>query len=136
MGGPNANFYRNPSNMIFQGGLDPLSPPLELHMTFTVFDTTTFSVASNFFPILARSLFPRLLDKALHIFLLVQSYNVPFSFVEHCSPKTLLQGSTPIFCLLLIYTLELEACIPSKELVQIFPVNEGKTRWNGLYPRT
>ena len=31
-GGPNAYFYRNPYNLIFQGGPDPLTPPLDLHM--------------------------------------------------------------------------------------------------------
>ena len=69
-----------------------------------------------------------------HVFLLVQSCNIPFSFAEHCLPKIWLQGSTPIFCLLLIYILELEACIPSKELVQIFPANEGKRTGNDLWP--
>ena len=30
--GPNANFYRNPYNLIFQGGTGPPIPPLDLHL--------------------------------------------------------------------------------------------------------
>ena len=50
-GGPNANFCRNPYSVIFQGGLDPYPPLLDLHMMWVLYwDTLTDSVDPDEMP--------------------------------------------------------------------------------------
>ena len=54
-GGPMGNFYRNPYNVIFQGGgrtpYPPLDPHMRFHNLFFLFKKETLAVASQKIPL-------------------------------------------------------------------------------------